>query len=423
MAKERRDSKNRLLGRGEYQKEDGRYMYRYIDANGKARFVYSWTLTKTDRTPAGKTPGPCLRDMIVQITKDVNDEIDTYNAKKSTVNDYFEKYLSQKKKLRQRTRQCYRSKYNLYAKGRIGNKKIYNVKFSDICKCYAEIIEECKISSQTLYVVDVVLKALFQIAIRDGLIRANPVEGAFESVSGKDSTRNIRKETLTSQQTDIFLDFIRENNVYKKWENLYIVMLGTGCRVGEICGLIWDDCDFENNTIRIERSLSYYPEEYTGKYSWTIHEPKTECGKREIPMLPHVRSALLEQKKHYLKNGFCVSTVDGVSGFVFCNSRQGVLIPNEVNKTLTRIVRTYNKYERKKAELDGRDSVLLPDFTPHTLRHTFCTRLCEAGVDIKVVQEIMGHSTISVTMDIYNNLTEDYKVRSMKKVDNIFKTG
>ena len=83
MAKERRDTKNRLLMKGEYQNADGRYMYRYIDAKGTPRFVYSWTLTQSDRTPKGKQPGICLRELEKDIAKDLQDEIDTYNAKKT----------------------------------------------------------------------------------------------------------------------------------------------------------------------------------------------------------------------------------------------------------------------------------------------------------------------------------------------------
>ena len=79
---ERRDTRNRLLGRGEYQKSDGRYMYKYIDSNGNSRFVYSWMLTRTDRPPKGKHSDKCLREMEKEISRDVQDGIDIQKAKK-----------------------------------------------------------------------------------------------------------------------------------------------------------------------------------------------------------------------------------------------------------------------------------------------------------------------------------------------------
>ena len=421
MAKERRDNKNRILSKGEYQKEDGRYMYRYTDANGKARFIYSWTLTKSDRTPSGKTVGPCLRDLEKEIAKDLLDEIDTFAAKKSTVDDYFEKYLQQRKKLKKTTRQNYRHKYNLYLKNRIGNRAISTIKYTDICKCYSDILEEHGIASATLALVDAILKPTLRLAVRDNLLKNNPSIGAFVEVTQAHNSKKNKKFALTVQQQNNFLDFIDKSKVYSKWKNFYTVMLGSGCRVGELCGLTWDDCDFENNILYIRRTLCYSPDEFTGKYNWSIQTTKTEHGTRSIPMFTEVKSALEDERKRRLLYGFCDNEIDGVSGFVFCNRNLGVIMPNEANKTLTRIVNAYNKKEGVCAKELGVQPIFLPEFSPHILRHTFCTRLCESGVDIKVVQEVMGHSNIAMTMDVYNNITMDHKQESFKRVDGIFK--
>lgn len=420
MAKERRDSKNRLLGKGEYQKEDGRYMYRYTDSSGKARFVYSWTLTKTDRTPKGKSPGLCLRDLEKDIEKDLRDGINTYLSNKATVNDYFEKALEHKKNLKPTSRRNYREKYNLYLRDRIGYMVISAVRFTDICNCYSDIVEKTGISLKTLKLVNAVLYPAFNLAVRDNLIRDNPVRGAISEISKSMERNTSEKFALTVDQQKDLLKFINESKVYSKWKSLYIVMLGTGCRVGELCGLTWDDCDFANDIIYIRRTLCYYPEEYSGERKWSIQTPKTSSGIRSIPMFTDVKEALLEEKKKRMRDGFCNSEVDGVCGFVFCNRNLGVLIPNEVYRRTVRMVNSYNKRETTEAKQQNREPKLLPHFSPHILRHTFCTRLCESGVDVKVVQNVMGHASISITMDIYNNVTMAHKQQSFRKIDGVF---
>ena len=84
MSEKRRDNKGRILRTGESQRKDGRYAYKYIDAFGKQQFVYSWKLVATDKTPAGKRELPALRDKIKEISRDLEDGIDTI-GKKMTV--------------------------------------------------------------------------------------------------------------------------------------------------------------------------------------------------------------------------------------------------------------------------------------------------------------------------------------------------
>ena len=82
---------------------------------------------------------------------------------------------------------------------------------------------------------------------------------------------------------------------------------------------------------------------------------------------------------------------------------------------------TYNKIEQEEAYLENREELLLPDFSPHTLRHTFCTRMAENGINIKVLQEIMGHSNISVTMQVYNHVDLNRTKKEIEKLDDVLK--
>lgn len=417
MAKERRDSKNRLLGKGEYQKEDGRYMYRYTDINGKPRFVYSWTLTKADRIPKGKQKGPCLRDLEVKIAQDLHEEIDTFTAKNYTVNDYFEKYLGQKKKVKETTRVLYKNTYNLYVRDRFGHRRLSTVKYSDVVQCYNDILEAHGISIATLESVDCVLKPVFKMAVRDHLLKTNPADGVLADISRDLGQNTTQRRAMTIAEQNAFLQFVDESKVYSKWKNMFTVMLGTGCRIGEICGLTWDDCDFTNNIIHIRRTLCYSADEETGKYRLIIQTPKSKAGERSIPMFNDVRDVLLKEKVRQMKFGFCVDIIDDVSGFVFCNKNNRAVVPTNVNSALKHLVNKYNKVETESAEREKRKPNLLPNISPHILRHTFCTRLCEMGVNVKVVQEVMGHSKISMTLDIYDSVTSEFMAESFRNVE------
>lgn len=90
---DRRDSKNRKLNKGEYQRTDVRYAYRYTDTDGIERWVYSWRLTDADRPPAGKEYTESLREIEIRIAKALDDGIRTYEARKATLNECFEKLM------------------------------------------------------------------------------------------------------------------------------------------------------------------------------------------------------------------------------------------------------------------------------------------------------------------------------------------
>lgn len=421
MAKERRDSKNRLLQKGEYQKDDGRYMYRFTDTDGKVGYVYSWTLTKTDRVPKGKTPGPCLRDLEKNIQEDLHDQIRTRSADQATVNDYFEVYLKQKTRLKPTSRRNYRCNYDHHLRDRIGNRSLSSLRYTDIKQCYKSIVEESGVTMATMGNIDAVLTPILNLAVRDRLIRSNPARGVFSEMKRDANEQPEKRKALTIEQQSAFIDFVYEDKTFGRWKEMFTFLLGTGCRIGEACGLTWDDCDFGKNVIHIRHSLSYYPEEYSGKCIHRILTPKSNAGVRDIPMFGEVKEALKRERSRQMKEGFCAVELDGVTGFVFFSEDGTLFNPRNINNTLYRIIKAYNKKERLEAKKNGRDPLILPDFSLHTLRHTFCTRLCENGMNIKVVQEVMGHSKITMTMDVYNNVTEDFRAEAFRSLDGMIK--
>lgn len=164
-------------------------------------------------------------------------------------------------------------------------------------------------------------------------------------------------------------------------------------------------------------SLIYRPDEDTRKSHFMITTPKTKAGIREIPMFATVKKILLEERLRQMKEGFNQSTVDGYAGFIFSNRFGNVLSPHNINRAIERIIRDYNIEESKLAKKLKREALLLPHFSVHNLRHTFCTRFCENETDLKIIQEIMGHADITTTMDIYNEATRERKQKSFSNLE------
>ena len=159
--------------------------------------------------------------------------------------------------------------------------------------------------------------------------------------------------------------------------------------------------------ISFNHNITYYPRtENSYKCEFALGLPKTEAGVREIPMLPTVYDALMDEKTFQNETGMrCQAQIEGMSNFIFFNRFYNIHNPQAVNRAIKRISEDYNREEVVKAKKEKRDPIILPHFTCHSLRHTFCSRLCENETNVKLIQEIMGHKDIQTTMDIYAEIT------------------
>ena len=134
-------------------------------------------------------------------------------------------------------------------------------------------------------------------------------------------------------------------------------------------------------------------------------------------MTETVQKAFLMEKEIQEQVGVtCDISIDGYTDFVFINRFGGLHTQGTLNKVYKRIIRDCNDAEFLKNE---DPPVLLPNFSSHNLRHTFATRLCESGMNIKLIQDILGHSDISTTMDIYTHVTKEMKQLAYDYMENI----
>lgn len=407
MAISRKDDRGRALRKGEIQRSsDKRYMYSYTDPMGRRKFIYAKTLAE-------------LREKEDKLIRDQLDGLDLYVAGKATVNDTFDRYLSTKFKLRETTRSNYVYMYDKFVRDTFGKRKIAEIKFSDVLKFYLHLLNNEGLALSTLDNINTLLHPTFELAVRDEIIRKNPTDGAMKEVTKEsDKTRGIRK-ALTIEQQRAFMGYIAEHPVYYHWWPTFTILLGTGLRIGEALGLRWEDLDFDNKVININHSLVYYPVGGSRTSKQHISKPKTEAGIRTVPMLDTVRDAFLMEREEQEENGFNQTVIDGMSGFVFVNRDGGVPNPQTINRTIKRISHSYNCEEVIKAKKERRDPIIIPDFSCHHLRHTFCTRLCEHENNLKVIQAIMGHRNIETTMDIYAEATERKKQETFEELSKL----
>lgn len=387
----RKDNKGRVLQKGESQRKDGRYVYQYSDIYGKRKCVYANTLSD-------------LRKQEKQINRDLDDNIDTVRAE-ITLNEQFDKYISLKTQIRNSTKQNYIDLWNgNLRENALGNKRLCDIKKSDILRFYNSLSER-GLKYSTIKSFNCMISPCLDLAVDDDIIRKNPCVGCL----GEFNNDSAERISLTLQEQEEFLGFIRQSKVYSVHYPLIIFMIGTAVRCGEAIGLTWDDVDFENKEVNINHQLIY--KKSGGTYGFYADNPKTDSGARTIPMTIEVFKALIEQRKNQLSKGWRTNVeIDGYRDFVFSTKNRNPVMPSAVNNLLLNIV---NKYNSTVGEME------LPHISAHNLRHTGCTRMAEAGIDPKVLQYIMGHSKISVTMEIYNHISTERNRKEMDKMEKI----
>lgn len=404
MATARKDLRGRALRKGEMQRSsDKRYAYSYTDPLGRRKYLYANDLAT-------------LREKEKQLMRDQLDGLDIYVAGRATINFVFDRYMSIKTNLRATTKSNYLYMYNRFVRDTFGQKRIAEIKYSDVIQFYNYLLDTVEIQINTLETIHTLLHPTFQLAVRDEIIRKNPSDGVMAEIKkSSDKAAGVR-HALTIPQQRAFMNHIANHPVYYHWWPLFTVLLGTGCRIGEALGLRWDDLDYENRVISINHSLVYYPVGDNRTSVLHISKPKTEAGVRTIPMLDSVKDAFEMLHEEQEDEGFNETNIDGMSGFIFCNRFGSVPNPQSVNRAIKRIVIDYNASETVNAKKERREAVILPDFSAHHLRHTFCTRLCENETNLKVIQSIMGHKDIQTTMDVYAEATEEKKQESFERL-------
>jgi len=233
--------------------------------------------------------------------------------------------------------------------------------------------------------------------IQDDCIRKNPFDFQLNTVLEDDTEP---KEPLSPTQEAAFLSFVQHDKVYQKYYDEIIILLGTGLRISELCGLTEADIDLDKQLINVDHQLLKIAD--VGYY---VETPKTKSGNRVIPMSEKVLEAFQRvlNKRKYVQPVI----LEGYTKFLFLNRNGLPKVAVNYESMFRGLVRKYNKTQK----------VALPKvMTPHTLRHTFCTTLANAGMNPKALQYIMGHSNINMTLNYYAHTTSETSITEMKRL-------
>lgn len=240
------------------------------------------------------------------------------------------------------------------------------------------------------------INATLNLAVEREYIAKNPCVRIVLPKQAKRSKSDII--CFTDEETEI----ICKEALYKystgryKYKHGYafIILLNTGMRVGELLALKWNNIDFETGYIHITETRGQIKDRSKSKQKYTTvdRSTKTESGDRYIPINKQTKEAL-----EYFKS------FDYNSPYVMANSDKGVLSYRNLHRALANILERNN----------------IDHGSIHSLRHTFATRLFRNGVDVKVISELLGHSDINITYDIYTHVIAEQKRKAVDILDNL----
>ena len=394
--KTRRDSKRRVLRPGESIRADGKYQYKY-HIDGKPHFVYSWKLEPTDKLPSGKKPCLSLRELEKQVNSDLDRLLNVADGN-MTVCELVDRYLKTKTGVRQSTRTGYVTVQRILAKEPFGQKKIRTVKTSDAKLFLIKLQQENGKSYSSIHTIRGVLRPAFQMAVDDDILVKNPFGFQLAGVVVNDS---VTREAISREQMRKFLKFVHDDVCYCKYYEVVYILFHTGMRISEFCGLTLKDIDLENRTVNIDHQL-----QRTCDMRYIIEETKTEAGKRKIPITEDVAQmfqAIIEDRKPPKLE----KVIDGHTGFLFYDDDGNPLVAMHWQHRFNRMVGRYNDIYR----------VQMPNITPHVCRHTYCSNMAKSGMNPKTLQYLMGHSDISVTMNVYTHISFDDAEEELKRME------
>lgn len=337
------------------------------------------------------------------ISGEVENELSRLKDGTITLSQWFYLWIRVHKhnSIRDSTEAYYIYLFEHYVAPSLGTKLLCEVSSLD-CKILFNTLEDSGFSYSVRFRVRLVLDNLFKTALDDSYISRNPVS----HLKTKKEVVSERR-VLTVEEQAVFFKACRATF----YENLFIVALCTGLRIGELSGLMDKDLDFDRRLIYVRRTMLFRRFSGDDHFSYRLHEPKTRTSKRVVPMTVQCSEALKRQidLRDAVLSRPTVDPLDAFRECVFVNTRGKPVTSAIASSAIRSIVRDINRARN--------NSPVFEKFSAHTFRHTFATRCFEAGMDAKVVQNLLGHSSIHMTMDLYTHVTEEKQFADMAKLE------
>ena len=372
--------KGKELGKGITQrKSDGLYQGRFVNRFGKTQTIYASNLNELRKK---------MREEQYEDAKALN-----VVTKDVTLDEWYEIWMNTcKKNCRNSTKESYATHYKRIQK-ELGWRKLTSLNLIIMQNALNGLVSDNARKNTKKILVDMLEKAI------DSDLLTKNVAKQLNTVISKEDKRERR--VLTVSETELFLVEAQSSYYY----NLFVLALETGMRIGELCGLQWQDIDFEKKVLYVRHTLCYFRKD--GKYIFEMRDAKTKNGRRTIPLTAKALETLRRQriqKQKILFKG--IETEEQYRDLVFVtkNNRptQQFIVQEAICAVVNRICKVHPDYEL---------------FSPHCLRHTFATRAIENGMQPKTLQKILGHGSLQMTMDLYCHVTEDTLFTEMMKME------
>lgn len=393
-------TKERRLPKGISKRADGRYQGRFTFQGER------FTLYDRDIKALQKKMADAKYEM----------EHGIYiNAQNMTLNAFFETWLKEFKEntVKANTLSVYMEIFKIHIAPSLGKLQVSSINKLMVQRLLNNMSKN-GLSPNTLAKTKAILYSIFKEAMENRMISYNPCENI---TIRRDKTE---RRVLSWQEQQTLLEVLQGS----RYEVLCILGLSTGLRIGELSGLRWEDINFEEKTLTVERTYIYLHDVKNHQMKDTFHSPKTKNSCRTIRLLDSTLELLKQHKTEQEKEKEAAGTswcpVEDGETLVFTTKTGSPVRGLNVAETLNGYVKKINKREKRLAEQENREPVIFERITPHTLRHTFATRAFESGIPPKVVQQILGHSSLEMTMDLYTHVTDDVQSKEIQKLSVFF---
>ena len=380
----RKDNKGKVLKEGESQRKDGTYQYRWTDRFGKRQTIYSSDLKS-------------LREKVEKLNNLLREGDDPI-ADSMTVFELVKKYNDlHRSSLKVTTTKNLDTFMNILEKYRFADKAISSITPTE-AKVFMKKLYDDGYCYGTINNYKGILRPAFELACDDRILSRNPFTFQLSKVIPKtEKTKSI----LSDEQFSQLIDFCKKDVYLSQHVDELVILYETGLRVSEFCGLTIDDVDLDRGVVHVNHQLVYLH----GKRS--IQTPKSKSGIRSVPLSQNAKDAFT----HIISIRPPIDNepvIDGYSGFLQVSYNNG---PRSVVSVESNVRRAIERYNRAFPADQLPTSV-----TPHTLRHMFCTRMIESGMNIKAVQYMMGHSKVNMTLDVYSHVDSEKVAQEFRKL-------
>lgn len=302
-----------------------------------------------------------------------------------TVYELAWRYTETKTAVNQTASAVYKTVLNYLAKDEFSSRRIINVTSFEAKRWLIDLQNVHGKRYSSIHKIRGVLKPAYQMAEDNNLIRRNPFNFELAAVLVNDM---VAREALTPKQERRLLELVANDKHYQRYYDAFFILLNTGLRISEFCGLTVNDLDFKEGSIRVNKQL-----QRSSNMRYYIERPKTESGVRYVPMT----NAISASFKRVLANRPRPArepVVDGASGFLFLDKNEMPRVAPHWQKYFQYAVAKHNRIYKEE----------LPKIAPHFCRHTFCSKMARKGMNPAKLKYIMGRSDIEVTFNTYTHL-------------------